>query len=739
MFGMERIGVQSRLILLMLLVSLGSIALIGWIGYRSARSAITNAVQNQLQSVRHSKTSGLMEMMGALRDQVISLSDGKLATEAMEAFRDAYRKLDGKSLTAEQEDELQEYYASSYMRRLRERLGGSPQAGQFLPAEPYQRYLQYHYMVEPLADDDHSKPPSEPVAQESDSVVAIAANARDESPYARVHAALHERFGRVASLFGFEDMLLIDDDTLEIVYTLSKRPDFATSLRNGPYASAKLATAVEALARERDRDAFKVVDTEQYRPDDGKAVGFVVSPIFDGSDMVGILALEFPMDRIITLLSGNYQWEREGMGKTGECYVVGPDFTMRSRSRFMVEDPKGFLEILRTSPLTRTVVDQIERQGNVIGQLPVRTFAVEQALLGREGLATINDYRGVPVLSSYGPFDLDSLRWAVVAEMDVEEAYRPIRDYARKALLAGTAIALTTTLLALASSWLLMRPLKQLTEAARKIGAGDPDVSVDLNTRDEFGELARTFNDMSASLRIQRQELEKKSHENRELLLNVMPAAAVEQRREGDERATRRFADVTVLVADLTGLESLGESRHATGGIADGGQERGGRDRVAMTLLADLVAACDEVAERSGVEKIRAVGGRYLAVCGLSVHRPDHAARAVLFARDLIKTVASFNREHDTAIAVSVGVNSGPVVGGLVGRQKFRYDLWGDTLAVASLLAGSGDQGGSQEAGGVVRVTSPVHDRLVDLYAFVGPCAIEVPGKDAIEAWRLEA
>lgn len=91
MLGLERIGVQSRFILLMLLVSLGSILAIGWIGYRSARAAITNAVQNHLQSVRHSKTSGLMALLESLRDQVISLSDGKLAAEAMVNFKRAYR------------------------------------------------------------------------------------------------------------------------------------------------------------------------------------------------------------------------------------------------------------------------------------------------------------------------------------------------------------------------------------------------------------------------------------------------------------------------------------------------------------------------------------------------------------------------------------------------------------------------------------------------------------------------
>jgi class 3 adenylate cyclase len=698
MLGLERIGVQSRFIVLMLLVSLGSILAIGWIGYQSARSAITHAVQNHLQSVRYSKTRGLMTLLESLRDQVISLSDGKLAGEAMSSFKQAYRDLADETLTGKQEEALRGYYATDYLPKLQKNLGGTPLPEQYLPAAPHQRYLQYHYMATPSGEAGQGE---------------VAAT--DDSPYGRAHAVIHERLERLGTVFGYEDILLIDDDTLEIVYSLRKRPDFATSLRNGPYAPTNLAKAAEIIARDRDRDAFKVVDTELYRPHLGQPVGFVLSPIFSGTEMTGILALEFPIDRIAELLSGNFQWEREGLGKTGECYVVGPDFTMRSRSRFMVEDARAFVSGLRTSPLTTSVVDQIERQGNVLNQLPVRTHATEQALMGRDGLSLINDYRGVPVLSSYGPLDLNSLRWAVIAEMDVAEAYKPIHDYARQALLAATALALTTTVLALATSWLLVRPLKQLSAAARKIGAGESAVSVDLHTRDEFGELARVFNDMAASLRRQRSELEEKARENQELLLNILPSAAIEQRRGGDEKATRQFADVTVVVAEFRGVYELGGR---------------GNDSRSLTLLGDLVAACDEAAERCGVEKVRAVGAMYLAVCGLSVSRPDHTARALHFARELAQIVAAFDREHGAALRLSVGINSGPVVGGVVGRHRFLYDLWGDTVAIASQLAAQGVS--------AIHVTQQVRDRLSDLYAFDGPAAMELRGQGTVNMWSLE-
>ncbi len=703
MLGLERLAVQSRLIVLLLAVSLGSILAIGWIGYRSARDTITQAVQQQLKSVRHSKTTALVDMLKGLRDQVLSISDGRMATDGMTAFRRGFAGLEDVSLEPEQDEELRRWYAEAFIPVLKTHLGGSPMVEQYLPAEPRQRYLQYHYLL------------PEQRRSEAEGDRAALPVSTDDSEYGIVHQAVRDRMERAASLFGYEDILLIDDDTLEIVYSLKKRPDYATNLKTGPYAGTNLARAAASLAHARDKDAYRIADIEAYVPDAGLPVGFVLSPIFNGPEMIGILALEFPVDRIVGITTGRFEWEREGMGKTGECYLVGPDLTMRSRSRFMVEDREAFLASLRRSSLPSMTVDQIERQGNVINQLPVRTQAAEEAIRGREGLAIINDYRGVPVLSSYGPLDLDSIRWGVIAEMDVDEAYAPIRAYARHALLAATGLSLGTALLAMVASWLLVRPLRQLTDAARRIGAGEVGVRVDLNSRDEFGDLARTFNQMSESLREQRSELEEKARENQELLLNILPAAAVAQRRDGDEKATRQFADVTVLVAEFAGLD----------GVSGPGTER-----QAMDFVSDLIAACDEAAERSGVEKVRAVGSAYLAVCGLSLPRPDHAARIVQFGRELCRIVSDFNRQHGTMVAVSVGVNSGPVVGGVVGRRKFLYDLWGDTVAIASRLAA--------RSGQAVVVTQPVRDRLVDLHAFDGPVDVEVRGKGTVPIWTLE-
>jgi class 3 adenylate cyclase len=198
------------------------------------------------------------------------------------------------------------------------------------------------------------------------------------------------------------------------------------------------------------------------------------------------------------------------------------------------------------------------------------------------------------------------------------------------------------------------------------------------------------------------------------LLLNILPGPAAARLKHGEEQISEHHADITVLFADVVGFTELAESVPA--------------DR-AVGLLNDLVTAFDEVAERHGVEKVRTVGSSYLAVCGLSVQRSDHTRRMVEFGLDLLRIVRRFNLERGVNLAARVGINTGPVVGGVVGRTRFIYDLWGATVNVARGLA--------EGEVNTVRVTQTVHDRLSDLYDFEGPLESEVPGDSEWSVWSI--
>ena len=696
-----RLSIQSKVILLLLGVSLASIGTVAWIGYDSGRKSLDQSLRERMTAIRSAKTLNVSMMLDALRDQVIAMSDSQTVTAAARDFTAAYGQLAEATLTPAESESLTSFYATDYLPKLNEGRGGQPVLEQYLPASAAARYLQYHYLA------------ANPAPYEGKH--ALDAAPGDTSEYGRIHARFHKEFSRTVGIFGLEDLLIVDPDSLDIVYSYAKTAEFATNLEVGPYATTQLATLVRSLQGHKERDDFVISDFEKFAPSLGQPMAFIGSPIYDGSELLGILVLQFPIEIFNKVLTADYSWSEAGFGQTGECYLVGPDRTLRSRSRFMVEDTEGLLNTLADEGVAREVLERMRALETGMCLLPVDNACVEEALRGRSGVMKTRGYRGKPVVAAYGPVELKSLRWAVVTSVDESEAHEPTARFGRTVFGLASGLSLASTLLALAFSNLLTRPLRALTAAAERLGAGDTDVSVPIHSEDEFGQLGRVFNGMAASIRKQTEKLETQVRENDELLHSILPASAVESRRDGDERAQREFADVSVLVAEIVGMEGLG---------TPAGESR------ALAVLTDLVAAIDEAAEAGGIEKVRTIGTTYLAVCGLSVTRPDHVRRMLAFAREIERIVGIFNRDHHLELGVSIGVSAGPVVGGVVGRRRFLYDLWGETVAVAKGLACQG--------GTAIRVTDRVRERTGELFDFVGPSSVAIDGRPAIETWSVK-
>jgi class 3 adenylate cyclase/putative methionine-R-sulfoxide reductase with GAF domain len=155
------------------------------------------------------------------------------------------------------------------------------------------------------------------------------------------------------------------------------------------------------------------------------------------------------------------------------------------------------------------------------------------------------------------------------------------------------------------------------------------------------------------------------------LLLNVLPAGIAGRLRGGEVRIAERFEDVTVLFADLVGFTQL---------CRDTPPER------VVEVLERLFCAFDALTESSGVEKIKTVGDAYMVVAGLPTPRADHAEVAAGVALEMLDTVRRVGTELDQGLTLRIGLHCGPVVAGILGTRKFAYDLWGDTVNVASRL-----------------------------------------------------
>jgi class 3 adenylate cyclase len=220
---------------------------------------------------------------------------------------------------------------------------------------------------------------------------------------------------------------------------------------------------------------------------------------------------------------------------------------------------------------------------------------------------------------------------------------------------------------------------------------------------------------MVDEIRAKNEIIEQKNRENEQLLLNVLPAPIANRLREGEQSIADGFAEVTVAFADLVGFTALSSEMPPQNVVA---------------LLNGLFTRFDLAAHEVGIEKIKTVGDAYMAVCGLPHPVANHAERMVRMAIRMVHITREHALEHRVPFKVRIGINSGPVVAGVIGRSKYIYDLWGDTVNIASRM----------EAAGLpdsIQVTRPVYEQLKDLFAFEPRGALDIKGKGDVEAWLL--
>ena len=200
--------------------------------------------------------------------------------------------------------------------------------------------------------------------------------------------------------------------------------------------------------------------------------------------------------------------------------------------------------------------------------------------------------------------------------------------------------------------------------------------------------LERGARDVFAQRRLieqQAAELAEAHATSERLLLNVLPGSVAERLKAGETTIADAYDDATVLFADLVGFTPLAASLSPAETVG---------------LLDRLFSAFDRLAERHGLEKIKTIGDAYMVVGGVPEVCTDHPARVVAMGLDMLEAVASLAREMDRPLDLRIGVHTGPVVAGVIGTTKFIYDLWGDTVNVASRLESHGHGGrGADERG----------------------------------------
>jgi len=450
---------------------------------------------NKLSSVevaKHGEISSYFNYLGGL---LTSLETQVGTKEAFRSFNEGFYTLEDElQLDIDKvKQALESNFQSEYLNHVNYNVPNAPQRkplSAYLPKDPNALVAQYIFIV-----DNPAK-----IGEKNDLIY----NPKYDSTYMRAHKKYHNSFNTLLKAYSLYDIFLINLKG-DVIYTDFKEKDFATNLKHGVYKDSGLAKAYKkALYMQEGEIAF--IDFKPYEPSYNAPASFIATPLFIDGKKEGVLVFQMPVDVINQIMSFNGQYEKAGLGKTGECYLVGSDYYMRSNSRFQKE-------------IKDKVVQEL---GTTIGVWRVKTPSTEAVATGKSkrGEWIIKDYRGVPVLSVYEELDIfnGQGKWIVVAEIDKDEAFAPAYDLRNTLIIISVITLIIAILILLAITYkVIINPLQKITKFIQSIhnsGSIDLTRTLDVKGNDEIASIAQNLSSLITNLRSFIAEVKSTSNQN---------------------------------------------------------------------------------------------------------------------------------------------------------------------------------------------------------------------------------
>jgi len=456
-----------KLILVLVCMGLFPALIIGAIASKEAGDLLEKEALNNLTAVRESRKAGITRYLNRISDQVTTMAARQTTVDAMQGFSrdfDRYLTQSNGFNASKARQSVGQYYRQEFAKEYQAQNKASANVDKLLAQLPSTALaLQQAYISENRYE-----------LGSKDSLLEAAG----PQQYHLTHQKYHEEFRQFLQTFDYYDIFLVDIDSGNIVYSVFKELDFATSLINGPYANSNFAEAFKQAANNLSKGESALVDYQLYFPSYQAPASFIASPIYDGDRKVGVLVFQMPIGEINAIMA-----ERSGMGETGEAYIVGADKLMRSDS---------YLD-----PVDHSVVSSFRHpeKGSV------DTQAVDKALAGETGATEIVDYNGNPVFSAYTPLNVLGLKWILLAEIDVAEALAPVAVMQNIMLFLLATAALVLFAVAFFLGRALSKPITQLAQTIKRIASsGDFQIRVDNHNKDEIGDTALQVNQLLSAL-----------------------------------------------------------------------------------------------------------------------------------------------------------------------------------------------------------------------------------------------
>ncbi len=459
---------------------------LGYISSQQSKLALEEANIEKLNSIKYSTTAQLHTYFNQVAQQVKSVSTNQAIIKATKQLRFSFYNYESSDVVTEQKSSVSNYYDNVFLSEYQKlNPNKKPELASLVnQLSSNALALQHEYIAK------NKYPFYEKYKLQSDGQF---------NAYASAHQNIHQELSVFTEQFGFEDVYVVDAKKGDVMYSVNKNIDYAVSLNQGYFADTDLGRAFkEALKITPDQvDTVYLSDFSFYMPSFDKPELFISKPIYEGEKISGVLIFKLSSTKMNQIITYRGDWIKNGLGQTGQTFLVANDRLMRSNSRMLEEKSEEYEIILKQQNIDKKSLEAIQNHQTSILLHPVKTPAVDAALSGNEGTVRFQNYTGHEVISSYSPIKIFANDWAIISQMNYKEATHAAATLSQKlafsSIITAVIVIITSLFATLLFSRSLVAPINKTVEVMKDIGQGEGDLTarLDENRSDEIGELAK--------------------------------------------------------------------------------------------------------------------------------------------------------------------------------------------------------------------------------------------------------
>ncbi len=478
----------------------------------SAKKEILETRMEQMSSIKMSKIQHVEDYFEEMKYILTSKATNSNTVQLLWNFDEALENLE--ELEADRgivKKELADYYANSYLAHNNYDLVGAPKKkdpASYLPHSDKGLLLQYLYVAK------NPEPYNKKELYKMDRTY--------KTEYSELHVQQHPIMHSILKKFGRYDVYLVNASG-DVVYSVLKNADVGTNLLDGVYANTGLARAFKKTQKAQKGQAI-YEDFSIYEPSYNEEVAFIGMPIYFGEDNEGSIIFQLPKNKINEIMNFKGQVDKVGLGKSGEAFLVGTDFTMRNDSRFL--DKIALFDVATKKAKT------------TIGNYKVDTVAVREALNGVNKTSLGVDYFNNAVILSYAPVKVYDEKWAIIVKINEDEALADANEDFITALI-GTAIfiALIIIISLIIIKIIIINKLQTLQTATYDLAKGEGDLTkrIKVEKGDEISVVAQNINEFIEKVRVTVSEATMTSNTNTQIATTLSRASVDMKAKAEDE------------------------------------------------------------------------------------------------------------------------------------------------------------------------------------------------------------